>query len=249
MPKAILQPVVRRPAYLQVAEQLREAILEGRMAEGETLPAERSLQETLGVGRTTVREALRALEAEGLVGRGAGGWRTVATPSLERPLREALTNLVKLERVRLADLLDLRLILEPAAAERAARTRDKAALARARLQLERMDGLMADVPGYLEADVRFHVALAEASGNEALHLLMLTLREVVDHYMRAVAQGVGDLVVLLPDTTRDHAAILAAIEKGDAVAASRLVARHLRRSARALAGVTSGPAKEVERRG
>ena len=103
---ATLRPVVRQPVYLQVADRIRDAILDGTLTVGEPLPSERSLQSTLGVGRTTVREALRALEAQGLIGRGAGGWRSVAAPSLQAPFRDALVQLIELDRVRVEDLLD-----------------------------------------------------------------------------------------------------------------------------------------------
>ena len=229
-----LKPVVRQPVYLQVAEQLREAILDGRFALGMPLPSERRLQETFGVGRTTVREALRALEAQGLVGPGPGGWRSVASPSLDAPLREALVQLVRLEQVDLDDLVDLRLILEPAAVERAARHHDELSLARARACLDEMQQPGIEVRVFQDADVRFHVALAEASGNRALHLVMLTLRDVIDRYMRAMAESVADVGLRLPKAAADHAAILAAIERGDGKAAVDRTVEHLIGSRRVL---------------
>lgn len=229
-----LKPVVRQPVYLQVADQLREAILDGGFEQGMPLPSERRLQETFGVGRTTVREALRALEAQGLVGRGAGGWRSVAIPSLDAPLREALVQLIRLEQVDLDDLVDLRLILEPAAVERASRQRDELSLARARACLDEMQQPGIEVRAFQDADVRFHVALAEASGNRALHLVMLTLRDVIDRYMRAMAESVADVGLRLPKAAADHAAILAAIERGDEKAAVDRTVEHLAGSHRLL---------------
>ncbi|MSW51846.1 MAG: GntR family transcriptional regulator, partial [Actinobacteria bacterium] len=61
------EEVVRRPVYQQVAAQLRAAILDGELQPGNVLPSERELGERFGVGRTSVREALRALQAQGLV--------------------------------------------------------------------------------------------------------------------------------------------------------------------------------------
>jgi DNA-binding FadR family transcriptional regulator len=78
------------------------------------------------------------------------------------------------------------------------------------------------------------VALAEGSGNGALHLLMQTLREVVDRYMRAIAAEVGDLSAHLPEATDEHAAILAAVEAGDGQVAAAQVRQHLHRSGRVL---------------
>jgi DNA-binding FadR family transcriptional regulator len=250
-----LRPVIRQPVYLQVAERIRDAILDGTFAVGEPLPSERSLQVTFGVGRTTVREALRALEAQGLIGRGAGGWRSVAAPSLQAPFRDALVQLIELDRVRVEDLLDLRHILEPAAVERAARVRDPDALARAHHHLEAMERYVErprsaeEVGTFREADVAFHVALAEGSGNGALHLLMQTLREVVDRYMRAIAAEVGDLSAHLPEATAEHAAILAAVEAGDGQAAAAHVRQHLHRSGRVLEEHGRASAERVGRTG
>jgi len=234
MTAMLLNPVVRQPVYLQVAEQLREAILDGAFALGMPLPSERRFQETFGVGRTTVREALRALEAQGLIGRGPGGWRSVAIPLLDVPLREALVQLMRLDQVDLDDLVDLRLILEPAAVERAARHRDSLSLARARACLEEMRRPGIDVRAFQDADVRFHVALAEASGNRALHLVMLTLRDVIDRYMRALAESVADVQLRLPKAAADHSAILDAIEQGDGNAAVNHTVEHLIGSRRLL---------------
>lgn len=219
--------VERQPIYQQVADQIREAILSGSIVSGSTLPSERQLQETFGVGRTTIREALRALEARGFVSGGDGNWRIVTEPTLDGPLRDALVQLVRLERVDLDDLVDLRLILETAGAERAAAAADHVSMALMREHLASMRRQGISVAEYQEADMRFHVALAQASGNEALHLVMLTLREVIGRYMGKMNESVRDLEQRLPATTADHAAILEAIEQGDVSAAAERTRRHL----------------------
>jgi DNA-binding FadR family transcriptional regulator len=75
--------------------------------------------------------------------------------------------------------------------------------------------------------MRFHVALAEASGNEALHLVMLALRAVIGRYMSAMNESVRDLRRRLPAVTADHASILEAIEQRDAQRAVESTHRHL----------------------
>ena len=220
--------VERQPIYLQVAAQIREAILDGSMASGSQVPSERRLQQTFGVGRTTVREALRSVEAEGLVSRSsAGGWRTVAEPTLGPPLEGALIQMLRLKRVDLDDLADLRMVLETAAVERAANARPADALRRARGYLEAMRKPDIGVSEFQAADVGFHVALAGASQNEALHLIMLTLRDVLGQYMAAMQSKIADLPSRLPGATADHAAILAAVERGDAGVAVEHTRRHL----------------------
>ena len=142
----------------------------GRSPSASHCPSERSLQVTLGVGPDDrARGAASRSRPRVSIGRGAGGWRSVAAPSLQTPLREALVQLIELDRVRVGDLLDLRLILEPAAVERAAQVRDRRrAGARARDLESTSDTSIGrggtEVGAFREADVAFHVALAEASG-------------------------------------------------------------------------------------
>src|SRR3712207_3717315 len=96
--------VVRRPVYEQVADQLREAILDGRLPAGAVLPAERELCEQFDVSRTSVREALRVLQAQGLaVATGPNAPLVVAGADTfaAGPGREALTHLLRLGRVPL----------------------------------------------------------------------------------------------------------------------------------------------------
>ncbi len=221
----------RNPAYLQVAEQIREAILDGSLAAGKPLATERELCRQFGVSRTTVREALRALQAQGLV---AGGGSTstvrttVATGPTSAPLRDALRHLVQLQRVSLADLVELRCALEGAALSRAAGDGDPARLAEARQALDEMAAPGISAEDFDAADVRFHVALVAASGNEALHLVMLAVREsVASHLLEALAGLRGNTRPVLRALHAEHAAVLDAVEAGDGERAAELVRQHV----------------------
>ncbi len=222
--------VVRNPVYLQVADQIREAILAGELAPGEALPTERDLSAQFSVSRTTVREALRALQAQGLV---SGGGRTTplrttviaAVPS--GPLRETLGNLVRLQRVSLADLVELRCALEAAALERAAATAALGDLHEAHLALAEMARPDVTVDEFDQADVRFHLALVASSGNQAMHLIMLAVRDAIaDHLLEALRQlpRTGPTLHRLAD---QHRRILSALEAGDGKKAGRLVRDHI----------------------
>src|SRR5947209_2298626 len=112
----------RTRIHQQVADRIRQAILRGDLTPGESLPTERELSASFGVSRTSVREALRALEGQGLVSLGAGArWPAVVANDISGPFRETLVHLVRLERVGLADLVELRSAVESAAVTRAAR--------------------------------------------------------------------------------------------------------------------------------
>ena len=221
--------VVRRPVYVQVADQLREAILSGTLQSGEALPSERELCEQFGVSRTTVREALRALQAQSLVA-AAGPTEPlrVARPEAlsQGPLREALVHLLRLGSVPLADLVELRAALESAAAGAAARRRPKADLGAARAELEQMRD-ETDVRAFEEADVRLHLALVEASGNAALHLVMLAVRDSIAAHLLALLEALEDPRPTLRRLTREHERVLAAVEAGDAERAGALIRDHV----------------------
>jgi GntR family transcriptional regulator, transcriptional repressor for pyruvate dehydrogenase complex len=226
--KPHFDPLVRQPIYLQVAAQIREAIFDGRFPPGESLPAERELAQLLGTGRPSVREALRALEAEGLVIIGGAPTRAIVAGELDRPARDALVNLFRLRRVDLGELVDLRSVLECAAVERAARLQRPEQLAEARRALEETVIKDDDMEAFDEVDVRFHVALARASGNEAMHLVMLALRDPVTEYLRAALAVQRDVTKTFRRITAEHFAILQAVEAGDGTGAAELMDRHIR---------------------
>jgi GntR family transcriptional repressor for pyruvate dehydrogenase complex len=222
--------VVRRPAYEQVAEQLREAILSGALPPGSELPSERELTDRFGVARTTVREALRALQAQGLAvaERPTSPLRVVHAAALSAgPARDAFVHLLRLGGVPLSDLVELRCALEGAAVTAAAGRAD-APLAAAREELAVMKAVRDDVEAFEEADVRFHLALVEASGNEALQLVMLAVREPVGAHLLASLRALPDPMPTLRRLTREHAAIVKAIEAREPDLAEERIGAHIR---------------------
>jgi GntR family transcriptional regulator, transcriptional repressor for pyruvate dehydrogenase complex len=224
-------PLATTPVYQQVADRVAEAILAGELPPGEPLPNERELSQQFGVSRSTIREALRALQARGLVVSSGSRTRPLRTVGLVEgatgPLREALVHLFRLRRVRLSDLVDVRCALEAAALERAAEDPDPLALRETRTALEDMQKNDISVEEFDEADVRFHLALVAASGNEAMHLVMLAVRDSIAHHLLEALR----LVPEPPETFRiladQHATILKAVEAGDAAQSARLIRQHI----------------------
>jgi GntR family transcriptional repressor for pyruvate dehydrogenase complex len=220
--------LVRAPVYLQVADQIREAIFAGGLRPGERLPAERELAQTFGASRASIREALRVLQAQGLIiGGGAPGPAVVAHDP-ETPAREALTTIVRLNGVELDDLIDLRCLLEMAALEQAARRQDPTRLDEAREALAAMESPEIGIEAFDEEDVRFHVALVRASGNEAMHLVMLALREPVAAHLLEALRAKADPRETLNRLAKEHATIIESVEAGEGERAALLVERHIR---------------------
>jgi GntR family transcriptional regulator, transcriptional repressor for pyruvate dehydrogenase complex len=222
----------RRPVYEQVADHLREAILSGELPSGSPLPPERELCERYGVGRTTIREALRALQTIGLaVAAGpTSPLRVVAPDALTTaPLRDTLVHFLRLGRVPLDDLIGLRVALEGAGAAHAATRRPPPDLTAARDQIAFMRAAGTDLEAFEIADIRFHLELVRASGNEALTIVMLAVRDAISAALLAHLQALDDPSPVLRQLIAEHEAILQAIIDGDGERARELSAQHLAR--------------------
>ena len=228
---AAFKPIVAHPAYRQVADRIAEAILAGELPAGEPLPNERDLSRQFGVSRTTIREALRVLQARGLVVSSGSRTRPLLAVGVAEgasgPLREALIHLLRLRRVRLEDLVELRIAVETAAVERAAGGADPDHLREARAALERMRRPGVDVEDFDQQDVRFHLALVGASGNRAMHLVMLAVRDSIAHHLRQALGTLPRPVDALHRLAGEHQAILQAVEAGEGARARRLVRQHI----------------------
>jgi GntR family transcriptional repressor for pyruvate dehydrogenase complex len=228
-PTPFLRPVEGRRAFEEILFQLEDAILAGHLAAGDRLPPERELAQRFEVSRTSVREALRVLEALGIVRvrRGADNGATL----LEEP-SNALTHLLRfylaLGHVSMASLLEFRTAHESWMAASAARRRSDAELAEAAEALERMES--EDLTGreFLEVDLAFHTALARASGNELSTLVLEGCRSAILRTMVEVTEAAGDWEAMRERLRREHRGIYEAIEAGDAVLASQRVEEHLR---------------------
>jgi DNA-binding FadR family transcriptional regulator len=220
--------LTRVTAYQQVAEQIRAAILDKSLSTDERLPAERELATQFGVSRTTVREALRHLQAQGLLAaRGRTSPMQPADPdaALAR-FREALSHVVQLRNVSLPELLELRFAIETAALVRAAQSPLPAQLLAARAALEVMDSARITQAAFYEADVNFHAALVAASGNEALRLVMLAVKDSMRLYLDQAMRG-RSFAKVRPQIVEEHRRLLEAVERGEVDAVSALLREHL----------------------
>jgi GntR family transcriptional regulator, transcriptional repressor for pyruvate dehydrogenase complex len=222
------QPVTRAAIYSEVAQQIQQAILDGSLGSGVALPPERELARQFGVSRATVREALRHLQARGLLApRGRTSPLEAASPEAAvAHFRESLTRAVQLRDVPLADLLELRLAVETAALTRAAAAPVESHLAEARAALGVMQQPRVSWREFFPADVAFHAALVAASGNQALVLVMLAAKDSIalhlDEAMRARSfTQVRERIV------DEHRALLRAVEHGNASSAARLLRAHV----------------------
>lgn len=206
----------------QVREQLEQAIRGGDYSIGDRLPSERELAEMFGVSRVSIREALRTLEAIGLVEVKHGAGTMVVDPAT-RPDRD-LTRWTKANRREVLELLRVRSALDELAAEEAAARHDDAGLAAIREAHEAFAAAPDDRSDQLAAlDMAFHLAIAAASGGELLRNLLAELH----HHLEESRE-----IFFTPEqragaSAKEHAEILAAIEAGNPRAARQAIKDHI----------------------
>ncbi|RFA17305.1 hypothetical protein B7R21_00780 [Subtercola boreus] len=248
-----LSPASTR-AWQEVLTHIENDLLSGALGPGDHLPSERTLAAELGVGRSSVREALRVLEVLGLLrtqtGSGPGsGAIIIARPS------GGMSSLIRLQVAaqgfRVDDVVATRLILETAVAaqlaasgrddagasasviadtsvERAATPRPDLAPATEILDAMEATGAAEPTPGeFLALDAQFHYSLAEIAGNEVIAAMMTGLRNSIESYALAGVPHLTSWRTTSDRLRREHRAIVAAIEGGDPVAASQTVNDHI----------------------
>jgi len=215
-----LQAVEPRRLYVQIAEQIRGLIASGQVARGARLPAERDLAKQLRVSRPSLREALIALEIEGLLDVRVGSGIYVRQPAGAKAAKLANAS-------GPFEVMHARWLIEGECAALAARNATPERVRALREAHARMVEATRADPNPLEADRAFHVRLAEASGNSALVLLVQTLWDQrVGPLYRALEKKI-EHPAMAADTLREHQAIVAAIAKGDAAAARAAARRHM----------------------
>jgi GntR family transcriptional regulator, transcriptional repressor for pyruvate dehydrogenase complex len=210
-----------------LAARIREQVLSGIISEGQALPTERDLVAETGLGRGTIREALRILENQGFIvtRTGRNGGSVVRRPG-RASVEDSIGIFIRGQQLRLAALLEAREALEPAAARLAASHRtdgDLAKLSELQAQLSRAVHCK-DVPAYLLANVNWHLAVVHASGNELLITFMTAIAQAV-HAATEADNFNSDAV--REATLRAHERIMDAIVACDPDAAERRMRRHV----------------------
>ena len=229
---------VRRPRLCdEVARQLQELIHHGRLKPGDRLPPERDLVRRFQVSRGSVRDALRMLEVMGLV-RSRQGEGTVvqeiSADTLVPPLSAALVP----KRELLAELLELRRIVEPAFAARAATHATAEAIASLEDVLRRQREKSRRRQSTIEEDSEFHYLVATASGNAVVNRVVDLLMDLMRESRARSLQVDGRLERSL----EGHSRILRAIRRRAPKAAEKAMRRHLEEIERLLLSpVTAAP--------
>lgn len=215
---ASFTPIRPTRASSDVIAQVRAAILAGEFRPGDRLPTEREMARQFRVSRVTIRDALRALEASGLVEVRVGGrgGPYVATPD-SAALTESLGNHFHLYGTTFAELAEARLALETTAARLAAERATPEGLAAMREALE-------EVADSASRSVDFHTALVDAAHNTALAVMWSATRALLTEAFDTLHSRQPDMAEVARDV---HRRLYQAVERRDGEEAVRLMRDHL----------------------
>ncbi|MFP5068122.1 FadR/GntR family transcriptional regulator [Pseudonocardia nantongensis] len=220
-----------RPAtYEMVLEHVERRLTAGDLRPGDRLPPERELAAQLGASRQAVREALRVLQAQGVIRSQVGtgdGSGTVVVPAPARALGRVLALHLAVDSFPVDDVTEARVMLERFSAGLAAQRCTPAELLRMAAQLDAMDADLGPAE-FSDADIAFHVSIAGAAGNRLVGELTVAIRESVRGVLLGAMYEQGDWHALRDRLRAEHRKIHAAIAAGDGAAAGERIEAHIR---------------------
>jgi DNA-binding FadR family transcriptional regulator len=224
------RPVKKIRTHEQILEQIEEQIIAGQLKVGDRLPGERDLVGMLGVSRTTVREALRVLEALGIVVANAGTGKNSGSIVRGDP-GPGLTTLLRLHvalaQFSMAEVIETRIVIERWSVTAASSRALPADFEELRIILETMKDPSIKPNEFNSLDAEFHLRLAAASHNGLLSNLMLAIRGAVEREMVKAFHRLDDWHQTARNLISEHEEILQAVEQGQADTASALVEQHI----------------------
>jgi len=218
----MLRAIKKTRIHEEVVTQIRDLISQGRLKAGDQLPSERELSETFKVSRTSVREALRTLETKGLIISRTGMGNFIADLPIEALIAPLATLLIE-EKTALADIFELRKLIEPHIAALAAERATKDDVDRLKRILARQGEAVDRGETGVEADAELHFAIGQATQNQAFEKLVSGLMEILSQSREESLQT--------PDRRRasieSHRKILSAIERHDKTRAQKAMLHHV----------------------
>ena len=222
----------------QVIEELKKYLLSGTVPKGGKLPPEKELSEMLGVGRSSVREALRTLCAMGYVELkpGRGAFAAITSEEVEMlSLSENARNWFKVNRKTLDEFSELRSLIEPCAAEKCADKADDKTISELSAVISEFERLISygatDSAELAAADREFHLSIIKNSGNGLMYLMYAQLGELFRQYS---SSSFGARPGTAASTLEEHRDIFDAIKERNGKSAAEAMRRHLESAKKAI---------------
>jgi GntR family transcriptional regulator, transcriptional repressor for pyruvate dehydrogenase complex len=209
----------------QVADAVLAMIVEQQISPGESLPSTGDLAERFSVSRTVIREALADLAGRGMIERSQGRESIVSSPGPEQ-LQELLRFRVQREGIDSEAIMEFRQSMEVQAAGLAAVRRTDTQIDAIRMAWDQLSAAKTETE-FHDADIAFHTAVAAASGNPLISLVLDALVDLLRDVRKRSYRGRRKKGTSLEAVIADHRAIYDAIESGDATAAEHAMKAHL----------------------
>jgi GntR family transcriptional repressor for pyruvate dehydrogenase complex len=223
-----------RRSYDLLLENIEADLRSGAISLGDQLPGERTLAETYGISRASVREGIRILDAMGVLRSSSGsgpksGAIIVSEPSAG--LSSALRLHMASSRLPVSDIVQTRVLLETWAAATAAglppSDAKDAALARAAALLEAMDAPGIEREAFHLLDAAFHVELTSLAGNAVIETMMASMSGAISGYVKNAVDGMEDWTEVMLELQAQHHGIYEAVAEGRGDDAARLLREHI----------------------
>ncbi|TDD18661.1 FadR family transcriptional regulator [Kribbella turkmenica] len=223
------RPVQPVRAYQRIVEQVEEALARGDLAPGQRLPSERELVAQFEVSRSTVREALRVLESNGVVRSRPGDPNgPEILPFSQSALRKQMVRLARVDELTLSELIGFRMIMDGAAIQVASRLRTPEQLAELEQTLVAMRAAIdVDFEAFSEADLAFHDMIAQISRNSLIQTCNEVVRGVVLSLISDKVAHARNSRALMLESLQHHAEVVDAIRAGDGHAAARIARQNM----------------------
>lgn len=223
------QPVQPVRAYQRIVEQVEDALANGELSPGQRLPSERELVTQFAVSRSTVREALRVLESNGIVRSRPGDPNgPEILPYSAAALRKQMARLARVDELTLSELIGFRMIMDGAAIQLASRLRTPEQLEEMEQTLVAMrEAIDVDFDAFSEADLAFHDAVARVSRNSLIQICNEVVRGVVLGLIADKIAHAKNSRALMLESLQHHTEVVEAIRAGDGHAAARIARQNL----------------------
>lgn len=205
-----------------IAQRIRSLILEQHLGLGERLPPERELADQFGVSRSSIREGIKLLAAQGLVEIHSGDG-TYVSSDLTTSVLQPISWAISLSDADYSEFVEVRMILEPAIAALAAMRASDEDKAQMLETIQNLEASIGDTAKVVEADMDFHLVLARSVGNQVIFETMVGLQRLIRPLMSQIPLDLD----FQNKALQEHREIYEAILDGDATAARKLMAKSI----------------------